>query len=58
VCAKSVVELLANAVKFTDEGGSTDVTARAVDDDRLEIRVRDTGIGIREEDAPSPASAE
>ncbi|MEY4510367.1 MAG: hypothetical protein RLZZ450_2489 [Pseudomonadota bacterium] len=44
--------LLANAVKFTGEGGSIDVTARAVDDDCLEIRVRDSGIGMRAEDLP------
>jgi PAS domain S-box-containing protein len=44
--------LFANAVKFTGEGGAVDVTARALDRDRLEIRVHDNGIGIASEDLP------
>jgi PAS domain S-box-containing protein len=42
--------LLANAVKFTDPGGSIDVDARAVNEQELEVSVRDSGIGIRQED--------
>jgi signal transduction histidine kinase/PAS domain-containing protein len=42
--------LLANAVKFTDDGGSIRVTARALEGDCLEICVRDSGIGIRQQD--------
>jgi signal transduction histidine kinase len=37
--------LLANAVKFTPEGGTIDITA-AVRDSAVEIAVRDTGRGI------------
>ncbi len=42
--------LLSNAVKFTDEGGSVDITAAIADDDHFRLDVKDTGIGIREED--------
>jgi len=39
------VNLLANAVKYTDDGGLIDVIARR-DGDRAVVRVRDNGIGI------------
>jgi PAS domain S-box-containing protein len=42
--------LLSNAVKFTDEGGQVNIHARCLDTDRLEVRVRDSGIGIKAED--------
>ncbi len=42
--------LLANAVKFTDPGGRVEMNVSARDEDRFEVRVRDTGIGIRKED--------
>jgi signal transduction histidine kinase len=38
--------LLANAVKFTPAGGSIELAARAVGEELLELRVKDTGIGI------------
>lgn len=45
-----LINLLSNAVRFTDEGG---VTIRAtVDDTNLVLAVHDTGIGIRSEDQP------
>ena len=42
--------LLANAVKFTDPGGKVELGARLVPGEQFEIWVRDTGIGIKEED--------
>ncbi|HSI08543.1 MAG TPA: ATP-binding protein, partial [Rariglobus sp.] len=39
--------LLSNAVKFSDDGGKVDICARRLDRDRLEVRVRDSGIGIK-----------
>ncbi|MFG1297467.1 MULTISPECIES: sensor histidine kinase [Xanthobacter] len=44
-----VLNLLSNAVKFTPEGGRVQLTARRRGD-RLALRVRDTGPGIRPED--------
>lgn len=38
--------LIENALKFTPEGGTITLSARALDDDQVEIRVRDTGSGI------------
>jgi len=43
-----IVNLLANAVKFTPPGGSVDLEWR-VEDENLIVRVRDTGSGVPEE---------
>ncbi len=43
--AQVLSNLLTNAAKYTDEGGSVHLLA-AVDDDRVCIRVEDNGIGI------------
>jgi signal transduction histidine kinase len=43
--------LLTNAVKFTSEGGEVDVTVEPTLDG-VEIKVRDTGLGIPKEDMP------
>jgi PAS domain S-box-containing protein len=40
-----LLNLLSNAIKFTDPGGHIDVDCRA-GEDRVHLRVRDTGIGI------------
>jgi two-component system sensor histidine kinase BaeS len=46
-----VNNLLSNALKFTPKGGSVEVAATRKSRD-IEISVRDTGIGISEEDLP------
>ncbi len=43
-------QLLANAIKFTDEGGRIDVTA-GVSEGMVRVSVRDTGIGFDQGDA-------
>jgi signal transduction histidine kinase len=42
--------LLSNAVKFTKPGGSVHLSACSCADDRFELRVKDSGIGIKPED--------
>jgi len=42
--------LLANAVKFTDAGGDVEISAARCAGERFQVRVKDTGIGIKEED--------
>ncbi len=44
------LNLLSNAIKFTPDGGTVTVVAERTGD-RVRIAVRDTGIGIREDDA-------
>lgn len=44
--------LLSNAMKFTPDGGSVQVSVRPCAVDSIEISVSDTGIGIRPEDMP------
>ncbi len=41
---------LSNAIKFTDRGGSIDVTVAREDGERFRLAVEDTGIGVRAED--------
>jgi cell cycle sensor histidine kinase DivJ len=44
-----VLNLVSNAIKFTERGGSVTVSA-AVEGSRLELRVADNGVGIGPED--------
>ena len=44
-----VLNLLSNAVKFTPDGGKVDVSAKKYDG-KIEVAVKDTGIGIAPED--------
>jgi PAS domain S-box-containing protein len=42
--------LLSNGVKFTSPGGSVEISALPIEENRFELRVKDTGIGIKKED--------
>jgi len=44
--------LVSNALKFTDQGGITITTSFLADKGQVRVTVRDTGLGIREEDFP------
>ena len=49
---RALVHIVSNAVKFTQHGGHVSVVARLDDEHGLQIRVTDTGIGMKEEDIP------
>ena len=51
---KIVMNLLSNAFKFTPEGGCVDVSLEVLKGtpETLEIKIADTGIGIKDEDKP------
>ena len=44
--------LISNAIKFTDEGGVTVTSTFNTDENYVKVTVKDTGIGIKEEDKP------
>ena len=44
-----LLNLLTNAIKFTPNAGTVDMTAALNDDGRISVCVRDTGIGIAED---------
>ncbi len=47
-----VINLVANAVRFTPSGGRVDVVVRRRADGEIELRVEDNGIGLSPEDIP------
>ena len=51
---KIIMNLLSNAFKFTPSGGRVDVSLEVLKDslETLEIKIADTGIGIKDEDKP------
>jgi Signal transduction histidine kinase len=49
--AQVLVNILSNALKYTNEGGSIKIIA-AGDAEEVQISIRDTGIGISKEDLP------
>ena len=52
-----MLNLISNAVKFTPDGGSVDVSAIINSDGDLDIQVSDTGIGMAAEDLPKAMEA-
>ena len=40
--------LVSNAVKFTTKGGKVCISAKTIDDNRIEISIEDTGIGMNQ----------
>ncbi len=51
-CKQMLLNVMSNAVKFTDAGGAVRVTARA-EDGMVALEVTDNGVGIAEEDLPN-----
>jgi cell cycle sensor histidine kinase DivJ len=51
-CKQMLLNVMSNAVKFTDAGGSVRVAARA-EDGMVALEVADNGVGIAEEDLPN-----
>jgi len=49
--AQVLVNILSNALKYTQEGGRIEITTTG-DADEVRISIRDTGIGISQEDLP------
>jgi len=45
-----LINLVGNAIKFTPPGGSVHVTSRLLNDGRYEVAVRDTGVGMTEQE--------
>ncbi|PYM19142.1 MAG: PAS domain-containing sensor histidine kinase [Candidatus Rokuibacteriota bacterium] len=50
--AQILINLVDNAVKYTPPGGTVTVLGSVADDERVEVMVRDTGVGIPHADLP------
>ena len=50
---RMIANILDNAIKYTSQGGTVDISLVAEDQGALSITVRDTGIGITEADMPN-----
>ena len=50
--AQILDNLVDNAVKYTPPGGTVTVLGSVADDERVEVMVRDTGVGIPHADLP------
>lgn len=47
---RSVMQnLISNAVKFTHEGGSINISCSKINDEKVEVKINDTGIGMSKE---------
>ena len=46
----AIDNLLSNAIKYSNPGGKVTFSAELLDDNQIEIRIRDEGIGISKED--------
>lgn len=51
-----LINLLSNAIKFTNAGGEIYVSAEKMESGEVQISVKDTGVGISEEDIPKALS--
>jgi len=49
-CKQVFCNLISNAIKYNEDGGSVTITAGPTNHDRLRINIIDTGIGIKPED--------
>ena len=50
--AQILINLVDNAIKYTPAGGRVTVSARRIEDGRVEVAVADTGVGIPPTDLP------
>jgi signal transduction histidine kinase len=52
-----LINLISNAVKFSEKGDVINVSAKVNDNEEFVLSVKDSGIGMREEDIPKALSA-